>query len=438
MKGSSTSAEFQVHHDKVILDIWIQYTDLSAVEFRQGWDTDENKTLSDEELKEAEARTGASVWDQSVLVEMAEAGKRPERVDLHWEKRTLDPCGDRAVFDGRVKLNCQFSVKDFVPKPGVRYDVVLTIVDADVKATRMVGRVIREGNTAVGLQPGGHETFETFAAGRDCKTGTGFTVAFWFEVPAKLEGAGDFFTTGGKYVDMKTGQLSDRPPPRTWLERLNAFWDDRIRQFLRGDRKPPLGLSLIMLAIAFAYGAAHAVGPGHGKTLVAAYLVGSHGRVSHAILLGLTVTISHVGVVIAVGLALMLWKINDETVAKWIALFSGITIIGMGAYLLYSRWRYGVGHSHGPGGHTHLPGGGHSHDHDHSHSHDHDHDHAHSHGHDHSHADDVETLQPLEAPKVTAWDLVTTGILGGMVPCPAGILILVLALHVQRVGWGLV
>ncbi len=454
VKGFSTSVELQVHRDKLLVDVWMQFTDLSAWEWRQVADESQDKTISDEEIQSVLVGTRALIVEYGLLLEGAGADGKMQPLALKLEKESVDLGNDRTTADGRVKLNFQWTVKDFVPATGVKRELVLTFNNAWQQATRLVGRVIREGNITLGQPAGATETFATVSAGRDAPMAkAGFILSLWFEVPEKFDRPGDFFTTEGKWVDMTTGQLQDKPPPRGWLEKLNRAWDDRIRGFIKGDKSPPLGVSLIMILVAFCYGAAHAIGPGHGKTLVAAYLVGSHGRVGHALLLGLTVTLSHVGVVIAVGVALLFWKVNDEGVARWISLFSGITIIGMGLWLLYSRWRYGLGHSHGPGGHTHLPGEGHSHghdhlhgvvgDHDHSHGHDHDHDHSHSHDHDHrhDHAHDhghIVTLQPLEAPKITPWDLVTTGILGGMVPCPAGILILVLSLSVQRVGWGLI
>lgn len=466
VKGFSTSVELQIHRDKLLLDVWMQFNDLSAVEWRQLADESQDRTITDEEVEAVRVGTRALIVEYGLLLEEVGADGKTRPLSMKLERETVDLGGDRTVADGRVKLNFQWTVRGYVPAPGVKKDLMLTFNNAWQQATRLVGRVIREGNIQVGQPADATETFESVAAGRNAPMAkSGFILAFWFNQPAELERPGDFFTTDGRWVDMTTGQLLDKPPPRGWFEKLNRAWDDRIRAFIKSGAKPPLGVAIVMVLIAFGYGAAHAIGPGHGKTLVAAYLVGSHGRIGHAMLLGLTVTLSHVGVVIAVGVALLFWKVSDERVAKWIALFSGVTIIGMGTWLFYSRWRYGLGHIHGPGGHTHLPGHGHSHgddhlhglvgdhdhghshdhdhghshghDHDHSHGHDHGHGHGHSHGHDHSH-DDIQTLQPLEAPRITAWDLVTTGILGGMVPCPAGILILVLSLSVQKVGWGLI
>ncbi|MEK7468307.1 MAG: hypothetical protein AAB074_12910 [Planctomycetota bacterium] len=464
VKGFSTSVELQIHHDKLLVDLWMQFTDLSALEWRQVADESQDKSISDEELALVLAGTRALVNEYGLLLEIEGDDGKAAVCSMKLEKEAADIGGDRTTTDGRVKMNFQWTVKDFTPVPGKKYVAILTYSNPLRYATLLVGRVIREGNIAIGQPPGSTESFATVGTGRNAPMARGFIFPLWFEVPGTLDRPGDFFTTDGKWVDMTTGQLSDRPPPRGWFEKLNRAWDDRIRAFIKGDASPPIGLALIMILIAFGYGAAHAIGPGHGKTLVAAYLVGSHGRLSHALLLGLTVTLAHVGVVLAVGLALLFWKVSDEGVARWISLFSGITIIGMGSWLFYSRWRFGLGHAHGPGGHTHLPGHGHSHGDDHLHglvhAHDHGHDHAHSHDHDHGHghthdhsghavatetreteagnADAIETLQPLDAPGITAWDLITTGILGGMVPCPAGILILVLSLSVQRVGWGLI
>ena len=109
--------------------------------------------------------------------------------------------------------------------------------------------------------------------------------------------------------------------------------------------------------IALGLGALHALEPGHGKTIVAAYLVGSRGTAWHAVLLGLIVTASHTAGVFALG-AITLYAsryIVPEQLYPWLGVFSGLTIAGLGGYMFLRRWN---GHDHG-----------HSHSHDHGHTH---------------------------------------------------------------------
>ncbi|MBI2924016.1 MAG: sulfite exporter TauE/SafE family protein [Planctomycetes bacterium] len=458
VRGHSTSVELQVWHDRLVLDVWVQMTDIAAITWRREADDNEDGTVSEDEAKMKLALDRAIYVEWGALLEIASADGSLGVTPLKLERESVDLKSDPRVGDSPVKMNWFFAVPAWTPRPGVRQEAKLTVVNP-FQSTLLKARVIHEGNIVVEQPTDGLFPFPKVMAGIEAPTGKNSPVLpMVLQVPAKFEGPGKFWTTDGQWVDMTTGRVSPRKPPEGWFEKANALYEERIRAFLRSDQAPPIGVSLAICLIALLYGAAHAVGPGHGKTLVAAYLVGSHGRIGHAFLLGLVVTISHVGVIVVVGLALWFFRINDEVVKRWISLVSGLTIVAMGVWLFYSRWRYGLAHVHGPGGHTHLPGGhdhdhGHTHDHDHAHSHDHDHAHSHDHGHSHDHAhphahpaataarpetQDIEELAPIDAPRITPWDLITTGILGGMVPCPAAFVILLMSLAVGKVAWGLV
>jgi ABC-type nickel/cobalt efflux system permease component RcnA len=173
--------------------------------------------------------------------------------------------------------------------------------------------------------------------------------------------------------------------------------------------------SIILLALVTAavLGAFHALEPGHGKTLVAAYLVGSHGTLKHALILGLIVTAAHTaGVYLLGGATLYLSQyIVPERLYPWLALFSGLMITGLGLVLvLRNYW------NNETGSRVH-----------HSHPH---HFHNHYHGeHSHHHHDLSE--------EVSLRQLLTLGVSGGIVPCPAALVVLLSALALNRVGFGL-
>src|SRR5215471_15471815 len=126
------------------------------------------------------------------------------------------------------------------------------------------------------------------------------------------------------------------------------------------------GVMLIGLAAAFAFGAVHALSPGHGKTLVAAYQVGSRGTPKHAIFLGLMVTFTHTISVFALGLTTLYLSrfVLPEKITPVLGVISGLTIVWVGATLLYRRT---IGrrntlatsplmHDHGDGHvHSHVP-----------------------------------------------------------------------------------
>jgi nickel/cobalt transporter (NicO) family protein len=201
---------------------------------------------------------------------------------------------------------------------------------------------------------------------------------------------------------------------------------------LIATEKLGLGVVLIAMAVAVGLGAFHALEPGHGKTLVAAYLVGSRGTVQHAFLLGLIVTAAHTAGVYLLG-AVTLYAsqyIVPERLYPWLGVVSGVLIAVLGAVLLVRRY---LGKdelsNHHHGHHHHLD---HSHDpDDHNHHHHHHRGHGHSQDHGHTHGDhDVDR-------QVSFRELLTLGISGGIVPCPAALVVLLSAVSLQRIGFGL-
>jgi ABC-type nickel/cobalt efflux system permease component RcnA len=185
-----------------------------------------------------------------------------------------------------------------------------------------------------------------------------------------------------------------------------------------------LGIILMALAVAAGLGAFHALEPGHGKTLVAAYLVGSRGTAKHALLLGLTVTGAHTAGVYLLG-AVTLYAsqyIVPERLYPWLGVVSGVLIAGLGAVLLVRRYlgKAAIFSHH----HDHY--GNHDADHPHHHSH---HHHAHDDGHAHLHHD--------ARGKISLRELLALGISGGIIPCPAALVVLLSAVSMQRIGFGL-
>ncbi len=167
------------------------------------------------------------------------------------------------------------------------------------------------------------------------------------------------------------------------------------------------GLAVLLL-LAAGFGAVHALTPGHGKTLVAAYLVGEHGTVRHALLLGLMTTLTHTGVVFVLAIVFLISPSAAGMIYYVQGLVGGLLITGLGLWLLMQRL-------FGRPDHFHL--GGHSHHH------------HHSHDHDHSHI-------PRNDGSVRWWHLVLLGMRGGLVPCWDAILLLCLAISAGRLWLG--
>jgi ABC-type nickel/cobalt efflux system permease component RcnA len=191
-----------------------------------------------------------------------------------------------------------------------------------------------------------------------------------------------------------------------------------------------IGIVLLALLVAAGLGAFHALEPGHGKTLVAAYLVGARGTIKHAFLLGLVVTAAHTAGVYLLG-AVTLYAsqyVVPERLYPWLGVGSGVMIAGLGLVLLVRRYRgkaeLSSHHHHHHADHSHGP------DHHHHHHHHRHHGHSHDHGRTPYHHD-------LNQKRVSIRELVTLGISGGIVPCPAALVVLLSAVSMQRIGFGL-
>jgi nickel/cobalt transporter (NicO) family protein len=243
----------------------------------------------------------------------------------------------------------------------------------------------------------------------------------------------------------------------------------------------------IGLLAAFGLGAVHALSPGHGKTIVAAYLVGSRGTLKHAGILGLTVTFTHVISVFLLGIGVLFFQkyVIPEKIVPVLGAISGLSIVVIGGYLLYQRAMalLAVPHDH-KHEHDHKHAHSHPHQHEHSHSHLHQHEHSHQHAgvpehvhseqvhsehvhsHEHAHSHDhaasaSHTHQPhshthTHGPafahththdghththavpeNITMGSLLGLGISGGLVPCPSALVLLLSAISLGQVAIGL-
>jgi high-affinity nickel-transport protein len=172
--------------------------------------------------------------------------------------------------------------------------------------------------------------------------------------------------------------------------------------------------------IAIGLGGLHALEPGHGKTIVAAYLVGSKGTARHAVILGIIVTASHTAGVFALGAITMYASryIVPEQLYPWLGALSGITIAGLGCYMLLRRLTgTATDHSHAPGA---------------------------SHGHwtfwKRGTGNDAECIpvqkSMVPAQSVSLTQLFALGITGGIIPCPAALIVLLSAFALHRIGLG--
>ncbi len=193
------------------------------------------------------------------------------------------------------------------------------------------------------------------------------------------------------------GRGPDAPPALAHGKLLQA--PDRVADAgfasLVGRSHLSLLVILASLAAAMFWGAAHALSPGHGKTIVTAYLVGQRGTPKHAALLGLIVTATHTVGVFALGLVTLALSqfIVPEHLYPWLNLVSGLLVVGIGASVLRARWRRR----------------------------------RQQHRHHHHHHEQSTSLRSLLA----------VGVSGGLLPCPSALVVLLAAISLHRVAFGL-
>ena len=229
---------------------------------------------------------------------------------------------------------------------------------------------------------------------------------------AKLQFTPGLIPSGAQPLQMRQGGSAERQSDR--LATLIAV--------------PNLTIQIALYGLLFAafLGAVHAMSPGHGKAVVAAYLVGSRGTARHAAFLGITVTITHTAGVFALGLATLLASeyVVPERLYPKISLISGLAVIAIGFNLLMRRLSALIG----------VPR---VHDDDHHHHHTHEHGDVHHH---HHHGGVTHSHHPpgFDGSTVTWRSLLALGISGGILPCPSALVVLLAAISLHRVGYGLI
>jgi ABC-type nickel/cobalt efflux system permease component RcnA len=214
---------------------------------------------------------------------------------------------------------------------------------------------------------------------------------------------------------------------------------------------------LLSLLAAMTLGALHAFSPGHGKAVVGAYLVGSRGNWQHAVFLGLIVTLTHTAGVYALGFVTLFLSayVLPEQLFPWLGFLSGLLVAIIGVQLLTQRWRAArtqstsydqavktmratpqleLAHAHANGStHVHAYAAPHTHTSEAAHSHSHvfatpEEEAAHA----------QEHLDELKAFEKPSWkNLVSLGISGGLLPCPSALVVMLSAIALGRVLYGL-
>ena len=193
------------------------------------------------------------------------------------------------------------------------------------------------------------------------------------------------------------------------------------------EQELTFGVVALSLLVAVFWGAAHALTPGHGKAIVTAYLVGTRGRPRDALLLGAIVTVTHTIGVFALGFVTLALSefIVPEDLYPWLNLVSALLVVLVGIAVFRLRIVAAL-----------SPAGRHAHPHGHDH---HDHaDHHHGHHHHEGMTEEEHARAHVPAEGSGARGLVAVGISGGLIPCPTALVVLLAAISLHRVAFGLV
>jgi ABC-type nickel/cobalt efflux system permease component RcnA len=229
-----------------------------------------------------------------------------------------------------------------------------------------------------------------------------------------------------KIVPVPSANPATSPvPPQPSAPGTVVRGDFLSRLLHRGDIG--LGLILLGMAVALGLGAMHALSPGHGKTIVAAYLVGSRGTFKHAIFLGGMVTFTHTISVFFLGLTTLFLSqyVLPEKIFPVLGAISGLSIVWIGGMMLYKRAQRLRGAGSQPARDSQSRLDTSASPLTHHHHHDHDHDHG---PHTHTHVPEGD---------ITLGSLIALGASGGLVPCPSALVLLLSSIALGRVALGL-
>ena len=427
--GIGRQATIRIGADKITLEYAVGFAQIMAFPERRTIDANGDGTLSDAEVSaylktmEDKLRSGLFIeidgiqpelWpvDREAKLNTDQLGPLPFEIDFRFEVDLMELVG--------VEHELVFRDDNYLGYPGW----LEPIVEASEPTT------ILNFSRPLGTQRG---TYDSWASSQEQRT-----LRVLFAI-ASVEAADTSKSDRETYSVI--GEITGQKPRALPREGTSQGIKKRLEDILQ---RPHLSARFVLFALVIAgfLGAAHALEPGHGKTIVAAYLIGSRGTVSNAVILGLIVTLTHTLSIIILGLLTLFASqyILPQRIFPWLGFLSGVFIVGVGFWLFVRTLTRPVGHHHvhGPQGHAHVhprftergrEGEGEilslsqpSHE---------EHDHSHEEGHTHPHG----ATSPQQG--VSWGSLLSLGISGGLVPCPGALVILLSAIALNRIVFGL-
>jgi ABC-type nickel/cobalt efflux system permease component RcnA len=351
------------------------------------------------------------ILDQAEIPTFQERSLQP--AEVLDRKRSEIVKGLRLEVNGRpVPLRLEHGTKISFPagQGGLKLTRVELPLSADVSDPRRVtlhDQTFRDriGWKAIQIRPGNGTDVRASVYAQDPTNGLRGYPKDTLASPLDQRTATFAVAPGGGTVEAPT------PPPDYRSTTTDRSGDGFAGVF--ADAAAGQGVLALLLLVAFGWGALHALSPGHGKAMVAAYLIGTRGTARHAVSLGAIVTITHTIGVFTLGFVTLLLSqyILPEDLYPWLNLTAGLMVLSVGLAVLRARVR--SARSRGTHAHEH-----HHHDH---HGDDHDH-----HGHSHDIPD-----------RVTWRGLFGMGAAAGLIPCPSALVVLLGAIAQHQVDLGL-
>jgi nickel/cobalt transporter (NicO) family protein len=449
-------AGVHVRPGTVLLDVVLDFAEIPAFQERQRMDTDGDDSVSDAET-EAE-RLGAC--DRLAGELDLRAAGQPLALRA-WAAGVSFPPGLGGL--PTMRIACQFEALLAVPlDPGTPFDFADRSHAARIGWREIV--VIGEGTTIAGdvtdetlserLTAYPEELLaQPLAVGEVQFTATpGEGAPPAYQPPTEVmplpgqEAPLDPDGSVAPSADPAAPSPSAVPAPTAPGASVPGGIPDDIGALIGATDLSPLAIVGTLL-VAAGLGAAHALSPGHGKTVMAAYLVGTRGSARHAVGLGLTVTISHTAGVFALAALTLLAssQFPPDRLYPALQLLSGLIVVAIGAWLLWGQLRAYIARREAT---RHVPPHDHDHSHDASHAHEHPHPddepEAHPHEHpaddpfEHSHGGVRHSHVPAPGTQLSWRSLVSLGLAGGLVPSISALAILLGSLQAQRPAYGLV
>lgn len=438
-------AGVRVESDRILLDVVIDQAEIPAFQARLEFDTD-----GDGEVSAAEIETGrlAACQELAPMLDLRVDGKSqattlieaglafPPGAGGLSTMRTV--CGFELILGAPLASGTEitFADRSFVERIGWREIVVegsgvavaAAAVDGAVRTSSPSARLTEYPTDLVGQPPTDTEVVVVATRGGPVLPGLDIPDA----VPIER-------TPG--YVATSQNHAAVAAVP-------GGIAVDEIPAIFRSLDLTPVVL-LVSLLTATALGAGHALTPGHGKTLIAAYLVGSRGTPAHAAGLGLSVALSHtLGILVLAGLVVGAQNVlPPDLVIRTAPILAASSIVAIGGWMLYAegRRRWQARKTAAAEHHHEADHHGEAHGHDHGHAHDHDHTHDHGAAEratpapgEHRHGNRSHTHLPAPGAAVSWRSLFVLGLAGGLIPSANALVILLVSIAAGRPAFGFV